>query len=130
MLKPPRKRTTGLQIEHVQEDSVEAQILANIEAMRCDLGEQMGEIRSGVDMAKGQIRDMSTQLFGGGGGDEHGRIPRLESSVRLHEGRLQVLEEAHVRYGVYGRFFSVIGGVLAGSAGVLLEWLGRVVFGH
>jgi hypothetical protein len=80
---------------------------------------------------KGQVRDLRMSLMGSGdaGETEHGRLPIAESAIDSIDNRLKVLEDAHVRYGVYGRFITGGSAAAAGIIGVAVERFIHYVFG-
>jgi hypothetical protein len=102
------------------EVTLEQQILAELQ-----------KVSQGQDNLKGQVRDLRMSLMGKGdeGETEHGRLPIAESEIKAIDKRLEVLEEAHVRYGVYGKFITGGSAAAASVIGIAVEKLFHSMFG-
>ena len=109
-----------IQSAPILEVTLEQQILTELQKV----SQQQSEL-------KGQVRDLRMSLMGKGdeGETEHGRLPLVESKVENFDARLKVLEDAHVRYGVYGRFITGGSAAAAGVIGIAVEKLFHSMFG-
>jgi hypothetical protein len=99
---------------------------------------EIQKVSAGQDNLKGQVRDLRMSLMGSGddGETEHGRLPMAESEIKelreyikTLEARVKVLEDAHVRYGVYGRFITAGSAFAAGLIGYFVEAVAHSIFG-
>lgn len=113
----PRRPAIGMSLETREEVVLEQRQIQEI------LSEVRGS-REEIGGLRGHIRDLRTVLMGAGDGETpHGRIPQVEQKLSAMEERVKVLEQASIRYGVYGHFLSLTGGLLAGCAGAALQWI-------
>lgn len=119
---PPKRPSKSklIQSAPILEVTLEQQILTELQKVSA----QQGEL-------KGQVRDLRMSLMGAGdsGETEHGRLPIAENKLGDIDERLKVLEDAHVRYGVYGRFISAGSAFIAGLTGVIVERIWHLISG-
>jgi hypothetical protein len=120
LIRPTKSNKSRLMQQVGVEITMEQQLLTS-----------MGEL-------KGQVRDLRMSLMGDGDDGEtpYGRLPIAESKMKEHaeymkalDVRLRVLEDAHTRYGVYGRFITGGSAAAAGIIGVAVERFFHYVFG-
>lgn len=99
---------------------MEQKILAELEKVSA----QQGDL-------KGQVRDLRMSLMGNGdsGETEHGRLPIAESEIKSLREDVAMLKDAHVRYGVYGKFITGGSAAVAAGIAVAVEKLLHVLFG-
>jgi hypothetical protein len=89
------------------------------------------QILTQMSELKGQVRDLRMSLMGDGDDREtpYGRLPQAETKIVDMDKRLKVLEDAHTRYGVYGRFITGGSAAAAGIIGVAVERFVHYIFG-
>lgn len=108
----PRRSALIQQQEPTLEDTLEQQIL-----------QELQKVSRGQDSLKGQVRDLRMSLMGNGdeGETEHGRLPIAESEIKEIKSDVKMLKEAHVRYGVYGKFITAGSAAIAAGVGIAIE---------